>query len=45
MQTSEYKLYIDNIIRRVETARLKVSDYHIVKIVAVSKSSTADDIA
>lgn len=44
MQISEYKLYIDNIIRRVETARLKVSDYHIVKIVAVSKYSTSDEI-
>ncbi len=45
MQTAEYKLYIDNIIRRVETARLNVSDYHIVKIVAVSKYSTAEEIA
>ncbi len=44
MLTTEYKLYIDNIIRRVETARLKVSDYHIVKIVAVSKYSTAQEI-
>lgn len=44
MQISEYKLYIDDVIRRVETARLKVSDYHIVKIVAVSKYSTADEI-
>jgi len=38
------KLYIDDVIRRVETARLKVSDHHIVKIVAVSKYSTADAI-
>ncbi|MFT7003500.1 MAG: pyridoxal phosphate enzyme (YggS family) [Sulfurimonas sp.] len=45
MTQEEYKLYIDNVIRRVETARLKVSDYHIVKIIAVSKYSDADDIA
>lgn len=45
MNTEEYKIYIDNIVRRVETARLKVSDYHIVKTVAISKYSTADDIA
>jgi len=44
MQNTEYKLYIDDVIRRVESARLKVSDYHIVKIVAVSKYSTADEI-
>jgi pyridoxal phosphate enzyme (YggS family) len=40
----EYKIYIDDIIRRVETARLKVSDHHIVKIVAISKYSEADEI-
>jgi len=44
MQTVEYKLHIDNIIRRVETARLKVSQHHIVKIIAVSKYSTAQEI-
>jgi len=44
MNEIEYKLYIDNVIRRVETARLKVSDHLIVKIVAVSKYSTAEDI-
>lgn len=44
MQISEYKIYIDDVIRRVESARLKVSDYHIVKIVAVSKYSTSDEI-
>ncbi|MBA1433365.1 MAG: YggS family pyridoxal phosphate-dependent enzyme [Epsilonproteobacteria bacterium] len=44
MTETEYKLYIDDVIRRVETARLKVSDHHIVKIVAVSKYSTADAI-
>jgi len=45
MNIEEYKIYIDNVVRRVETARLKVSDYHIVKTVAISKYSTADDIA
>ena len=44
MTQTEYKIYIDNIIRRVEAARLKVSDHHIVKIVAISKYSTADEI-
>jgi pyridoxal phosphate enzyme (YggS family) len=44
MNDIEYKLYIDNVIRRVETARLKVSDHHIVKIVAVSKYSTSEEI-
>ncbi len=37
MTQEEYKIYIDNVIRRVEEARLKVSSHHIVKIVAVSK--------
>jgi len=44
MDTIEYKLHVDNIIIRVETARLKVSGHHIVKIVAVSKYSDADAI-
>jgi len=44
MTEPEYKIYIDNVIRRVEKARLKVNEYHIVKIVAVSKYSTAQDI-
>ncbi|MDQ7043565.1 MAG: YggS family pyridoxal phosphate-dependent enzyme [Sulfurimonas sp.] len=44
MTNIEHKLYIDTVIRRVETARLKVSGHHIVKIVAVSKYSTAQDI-
>lgn len=44
MNNTEYKIYMDDIIRRVESARLKVSDYHIVKIVAISKYSTADEI-
>ncbi|HIP19623.1 MAG TPA: YggS family pyridoxal phosphate-dependent enzyme [Sulfurimonas sp.] len=44
MTKIEHKLYIDNVIRRVETARLRVSGHHIVKIVAVSKYSTSKDI-
>jgi hypothetical protein len=44
MNEIEYKLYIDDVIRRVENARLKVSDHHIVKIIAVSKYSTSSEI-
>ncbi|EDZ61399.1 protein containing TIM-barrel fold [Sulfurimonas gotlandica GD1] len=45
MNAEEYKIYIDNVVRKVETARLKVSGHHIVKTVAISKYSTAADIA
>ena len=44
MTQLEYKLHIDSIIERVEKARLSVSGHHIVKIVAVSKYSTAQEI-
>ena len=44
MTDSAYKLYIDDVIRRVEEARLKVSEHHIVKIIAVSKYSQVEDI-
>ena len=44
MTQLEYKLHIDDVIRRVETARLRVSGHHIVKIVAVSKYSEASEI-
>jgi len=44
MNEIEYKIYIDDVIRRVEAARLKVSAHHIVKIVAVSKYSTSSEI-
>ena len=44
MNNLEYKIYIDDVIRRVEKARVKVSAHHIVKIVAVSKYSTSDEI-
>ena len=37
MDNIAYKLHVDEVIRRVEEARLKVSAHHIVKIVAVSK--------
>ncbi len=45
MNLEEYKIYIDDVIRRVESARLKVSDHHIVKTVAISKYSESDEIA
>ena len=44
MTQLEYKLYIDDVIGRVERARLKVSGHHIVKIVAVSKYSQSSEI-
>ena len=44
MNEIEYKIYIDDIIRRVEFARLQVSRHHIVKIVAISKYSSSDEI-
>ncbi|MDD2789557.1 MAG: YggS family pyridoxal phosphate-dependent enzyme [Sulfurimonas sp.] len=44
MNEIEYKIYIDQVIRRVETARLRVSDHHIVKIVAISKYSESAEI-
>lgn len=45
MTEIEYKIYIDDVVRRVEYARLRVSDHHIVKTVAISKYSTSDEIA
>ncbi len=44
MNEIEYKLHLDSVISRIESARLKVSAHHIVKMVAVSKYSTSDDI-
>lgn len=44
MTQTEYKIYIDDIVRRVEFSRLMVSDHHIVKTIAVSKYSTSDEI-
>ena len=44
MTQLEYKLHVDSVIERVEKARLNVSGHHIVKIVAVSKYSTSEEI-
>jgi len=44
MTEIEYKIYIDDVVRRVEGARLGVSDHHIVKTLAVSKYSTSSEI-
>ncbi len=44
MTTLEYKLYFDRIIERIEKARLRVSDHHIVKIVAASKYVDAEAV-
>lgn len=44
MDTIQYKIYIDDIIRRVENARLKVSPHHIIKIVAISKYSDSNEM-
>ncbi|ABB44513.1 Protein of unknown function UPF0001 [Sulfurimonas denitrificans DSM 1251] len=44
MTKEEYKLYIDDVIRRVEFARVRFNDKHIVKIVAISKYSTCQEI-
>ena len=45
MNELEYKIHIDKIIERIEAARIKVSEHHIVKVVAVSKYNTAEDVA
>lgn len=44
MTTLEQKLHFDRIIERVEKARLRVNDHHIVKIVAASKYVDAEAI-
>ncbi len=44
MTPLEYKLHFDRIIERIEKARLRVNDHHIVKIVAASKYVDADAI-
>ncbi len=44
MTQEEYKIYIDNVIRRVEFARVRFDEKHIVKIVAISKYSTSEEI-
>jgi pyridoxal phosphate enzyme (YggS family) len=45
MTEVDYKIHIDHIIDRIEKARIRVSEHHIVKIVAVSKYSDADAVA
>lgn len=37
MTQTEYKIYIDKVVERIERARILVSEHHIVKMVAVSK--------
>jgi len=44
MTTIEHKRHFDHIIERVEKARLRVNDHHIVKIVAASKYVDAEAI-
>lgn len=44
MTQLEYKRHFDQIIERVEKARLRVNDHHIVKIVAASKYVDAEAI-
>jgi len=44
MDIIEYKQKIDKVIERIEYARIRVSEHHIVKIVAVSKYSTSTEI-
>lgn len=44
MTQLEYKRHLDTIIERVEKARLRVNDHHIVKIVAASKYVDAEAI-
>lgn len=44
MTLLEYKLHLDSVIERIEKARLNVSGHHIVKMVAVSKYSTSEEI-
>lgn len=45
MTQLEQKLHFDRIIERIEKARLRVNDHHIVKIVAASKYVDAEAIA
>lgn len=44
MNLEEYKIYIDEVIRRVEFARVRFDEKQIVKIVAISKYSTSQEI-
>lgn len=42
--TTPYQHNLDEVIEKIEFSRLQVSGHHIVKIVAVSKYNTAEDI-
>lgn len=44
MNTINYKIHVDKIVERLEHARIKVSEHHIVKVVAISKYSNTDAI-
>ena len=44
MNEIDYKIHIDHVIERIETARIKVNEHHIVKIVAISKYVDADAV-
>ncbi|WP_345986350.1 YggS family pyridoxal phosphate-dependent enzyme [Sulfurimonas sp. HSL-1656] len=44
MTQTEYKIYIDKIVERIERARILVSEHHIVKVVAVSKYVDTDAV-
>jgi PLP dependent protein len=44
MTPSQYKLHLDSIMQKIENARVLVSEHHIVKLVAVSKYSTPEEI-
>jgi pyridoxal phosphate enzyme (YggS family) len=44
MTEVEYKIHIDKVIQRLEDARVAFSEHHIVKIIAVSKYSTQEEI-
>jgi len=45
METKNFTITLDEILTRIEKARLQVSGHHIVKMVAASKSATPDMIA
>ena len=44
MNEVEYKIYLDKVIQRIEDARISVSEHHIVKMIAVSKYSSEEEI-
>lgn len=44
MTQTEYKRHIDDVIERIEKARIRVSEHHIVKVVAVSKYVDAEAV-